>query len=103
MGMPDTLEADIPQIRTISGCFDNHAEELTDIDTSTMRTGAAGGFLRYSATANALGDAENATRRALLILADRAWALHDTMNRVCDDYTQADRYFSDELRKAVPA
>ncbi|NLE82708.1 MAG: hypothetical protein GX610_24670, partial [Rhodococcus sp.] len=58
---------------------------------------------RTSAIAAAIGDAENATRRALLILADRAWAVHDTMNRVCEDYTRSDEYLRDELNKAVPS
>ncbi len=75
MGMPDTLEADLPQIRVVSESFDAHAEEVSGIDTSTMRVDTTHSFLQNSATAAAIGDAENATRRALLILADRAWAI----------------------------
>ncbi len=56
-----------------------------------------------SSVAAALGGAEAATRRALLILADRAWALHDTMNRVCEDYSQTEEHFRDELARAVSA
>ncbi|MGN5239368.1 hypothetical protein [Rhodococcus sp. SJ-3] len=36
--MTDTLEADLPQIRSVSRQFDLHAEELCEIDTSPMRT-----------------------------------------------------------------
>ncbi|MFD6894082.1 hypothetical protein ACFWB0_05960 [Rhodococcus sp. NPDC060086] len=101
--MTNTLEADLPQIRSVSRHFDLHAEELCEIDTSQMKTHSTSGFLQASSVAAALGDAEAATRRALLILADRAWALHDTMNRVCEDYSHTEEYFRDELARAVSA
>lgn len=103
MGMPDTLEADLPQLQLVSERFDAHAKEVSTIDTSSMRVDTGNVFVQNSATAAAIGAAEDATRRALLILADRAWALHDTMNRVCEDYTRLDEYLRDELNKAVPS
>ncbi|WP_287219494.1 hypothetical protein [Rhodococcus sp. (in: high G+C Gram-positive bacteria)] len=99
--MPDTLEADLPQIRTVSDRFDAHATEVSAIDTTGIRVDDAHTYLKKSDIAVALGSAEEATRRALLLLADRAWALHDTLDRACEDYTRADEYLRDELNKAV--
>lgn len=99
--MSGTIEIDLPHLRAVSRHFDDHAEELCAIDTSAVKVPSADGFPQSSSVAAALGAAEHATRRALLILADRAWVLHDTMNRVCTDFSHTDEYLRDELAKAV--
>ena len=101
--MADTVKADIPQLRVVSDRFDVLAEQLSTIDTSTIAADAAHCFPAGSSASAALDAAELATRRALLVLADRAWSLHDTLNRVCDDYTRTDAHLASELGKVVPA
>ena len=55
------------------------------------RADAAHCFPAGSSASAALDAAEFTTHRALLVLPDHAGSLHDTFDRVCDDYTRPTR------------
>ncbi|NLV78291.1 MAG: hypothetical protein GXY65_02900 [Rhodococcus sp.] len=100
--MPDSIEVDIPQLQAVSARFDRLAEEMSIIDTSDIDSDAATHFPGGASVVSGLALAEEATARALLRLADRAWSIHDTLDRVCKDYTNTVDYLVDELNKATP-
>ncbi|MFD6858437.1 hypothetical protein ACFWCF_14005 [Rhodococcus sp. NPDC060090] len=100
--MEDTIRADIDEIRVVSVSFDSNAETVSRIDTRGVVAGAAEGFSGGAAIVTALGSAEAAMRRAISMIADRAWSLADTLDRVGADYEHTDAYLAAELAAAVP-
>lgn len=99
--MGDTIRVDIPELITVSDTFGGVASQFADIDTGSYTAGLDDALPGGSATAAAVAAAAVVARRAALLLADRAWAIADTVDRVCEDYENTDDYLAAELARAV--
>lgn len=102
MNVPDSIEADLDHILSVSAIFRSVARRVCEVDTEQVSTGAADGFPGGAAIVHALTPVRSAVQRAFAILADRAYSTCDTMDRVCEDYRNTDDFFAAELNRAIP-
>lgn len=102
MSTHGTITADIDEMRRVADLFRSTARGLGEVDTSTVTADTSEAFDGGAAVVSAVATAEAAIRRAVTLIADRAWSISDTIDVVCTDYETTDDEFAARLAAAVP-